>query len=73
MVRCTLEQCVFLYDTYAKYVSARKRRRKFRRKFRDERLPSRETIHNLVTKLRSTGLLTDKKQEHKRRVLIKKT
>jgi transposase len=43
--------------------------RKFRRKFRGERVPSRQTIHNLVNKLRSTGLLIDKKQKHKRRVL----
>jgi hypothetical protein len=28
---------------------------KCRRKFRDERVPSRQTIHNLVDKLRKTG------------------
>jgi hypothetical protein len=39
-----------------------------RRKFHDERVPSRQTIHKLVNKLRSTGLLIDKKQKHKRRV-----
>jgi hypothetical protein len=49
-----------MYDTYVKYGSARK----FRRKFYDERFPSRQTIHNLVNKLR-TGLLIDKKQKHK--------
>jgi hypothetical protein len=36
--------------------SARKCRRKFRRKFRVERVPSRQTIHSLVTKLTTTGL-----------------
>jgi hypothetical protein len=36
--------------------------------FRDERVPSRQTIHNLVNKLRTTGLLIDKKQKHKRRL-----
>jgi hypothetical protein len=56
----TLEQRVFLYDTYMKYGSAGKCRRKFRRKFRDERFPSRQTIHNLVNKLRTTGLLRNK-------------
>jgi hypothetical protein len=61
MVRYTLEQRVFLYDTHVKYGSARWRRRKFRRKFRDERVHSRQTIHNLVNKLRTTGLLRDKK------------
>jgi transposase len=69
MVRYTLKQCEFLYDTYVKYGSARKCRRKFRRKFRNERVPSRQTIRNLVIKLRTTGLLIDKKQKHKRRVL----
>jgi hypothetical protein len=58
---------VFLYDTYVKYGSARKCRRKFRRKFHDKKVPSRQTISNLVNKLGSTGLL--KKQKHARRVL----
>jgi transposase len=69
MVRYTLEQRVFLYDTYVKYGSAGKSRRKFRRQFRGERVPSRQTIHNLVNKLRTTGFLIDKKTKHKRRVL----
>jgi transposase len=68
VVQYTLEQRVFLYDSYVKYRSARKCQRKFRRKFRDERVPSRQTIHNLVNKLRSTGLWRDKEQKHKRRV-----
>jgi hypothetical protein len=57
MVRYTLEQRVFLYDIYmyVKYGSARKCRRKFRPAFRDERVPSRQTIHNLVNKLRTMG------------------
>jgi hypothetical protein len=36
MVRYTVEERVYLYDTYVKYGSVRKRRRKFR----DERVPS---------------------------------
>jgi hypothetical protein len=64
MVRYSLEKFAFLYDAYVKYVSDRK----CRRKFRDERIPSRQTIHNLVNKLR-TGLLINKKQKIKRRVL----
>ncbi|PNF19355.1 hypothetical protein B7P43_G06719, partial [Cryptotermes secundus] len=43
--------------------------RKFRGKFRDERVPSRQSIHNLMNKLTSTGLLTDRKQKYERRVL----
>jgi thioesterase domain-containing protein len=64
MVRDALEQRVFLYDTYLKYGSAGKCRRKFRHKFRDERVPSRQSIHNLVNKLTTTGhmhqVLTEK-------------
>jgi hypothetical protein len=71
MVRYTLEQRVFLYDIYVKYGSARKCRRKFRCTFRDERVPSRQTIHNLVNKLRTTGLLIDKKQRHQHGVITK--
>jgi hypothetical protein len=69
MVRFTLEQRVFLYDTYVKYGFARKCRRKCRRKFRDERVTSRQTIQNSVNKLWITGLLIDKKQKPNRRVL----
>jgi Fe2+ transport system protein FeoA len=69
MVRYTLDQRVFVYDTYVKYGSAGKCRRKFQRKFHGERVPSRQTIHNLVNKLRTMGFLIDKKTEHKRRVL----
>jgi hypothetical protein len=69
MVRYTFEQRVFLCDTYVKYGSAGKCRRKFRPKVRNERVPIRQTIHKLVNKLRTTGLLIDKKRKHKRRVL----
>jgi hypothetical protein len=62
MVRYTLEQRVFLYDSYVKYGSAGKCRRKYRRKFHDDGVPSRQTIHNLVNKLRAMGLLIDKKK-----------
>jgi hypothetical protein len=63
-----LEQRVFLYDTYEKYGSARQCLRKFRCKFRDERVPSRQTVHSLVNTLITTGLLIAKKQKHKCRV-----
>jgi hypothetical protein len=42
--------------------------RQCRRKFRDEKVPNRQTIHNLVNKLRTARLIIDKKQKHKRRV-----
>jgi transposase len=69
MVRYTLEQRVFVYDTYVKYRSAGKCQRKFCHKFCGERVPSKKRIHNLVNKLRTTGFLIDKKTKHKRRVL----
>jgi hypothetical protein len=65
MVRYTSEQHVLLYDTYVKYNSAIK----CQQKFCDERVPSRQTIHNL-NELRLTRLLIDKKKKNnKRRVL----
>jgi hypothetical protein len=59
MVRYTLEQFVFLYDTHVKYGSARK----FRRQFRDGRVFSRKAIHNLVNKIRPTGFFIDKEKK----------
>jgi hypothetical protein len=53
---------MFLNDTYVKCGSARKCRRKFRRKFYDERVRSRQIIKHLVNKLRSAGqALTEEK------------
>jgi hypothetical protein len=52
-----------------KYGSAGKCRQKFCCKFRDERIPSRGTIHYLVIKLRAAGLVIGKKEKHKWRVL----
>jgi transposase len=72
MVRYTSEQRVFLYDTYVKYGSSGKRRRKFQRKFHDGRVPSKQTIHTLVNKHRTTGLLIDRGKKRKRRVLTEK-
>jgi response regulator of citrate/malate metabolism len=62
-----------MYDSYVKYGSARKCPPKFRLKFRDERVPSRQKIHNLMNKLRTIGLLIHKKQKHKGRVLPEET
>jgi hypothetical protein len=73
MVRCTLEQRVLLYDAYVKYGSARDVRRTFRLKFRDERVTSGQTIHNLVNKLISTGLLIGKKQNISAECLLRRS
>jgi hypothetical protein len=68
MVHYTSEQRIFLYDTYVKYGYAGK----CRHKFHDETVPSRQTIHNLVNKLRTMGLLLDMKKNLKRRELTEK-
>jgi hypothetical protein len=69
MLRYTSEQRIFMYDSYVKYGSAGKCRRKFRRKFHDEIVPSGLTIPNLVNKLKTAGLLIGKKQKHKLQML----
>jgi hypothetical protein len=56
----------FCFKTHVKYGFARK----CRRKFRDERVPSRQKIYKLVNKLKSTRRIINKKQKkYKRRVL----
>lgn len=68
-VRYTLEQRVYMYDTYVKSGSAREVRRRFRRKFQEITVPQRETVHKLVNKVRRTGSVLDRKAEWKRRLL----
>jgi hypothetical protein len=41
---------------------------KYGKKFCDERVPRRKTIHNFLNKLRTTRLLIDKKTKYERRV-----
>ncbi|PNF36267.1 hypothetical protein B7P43_G08415 [Cryptotermes secundus] len=67
MGRYTSEQRVFLYDTYVKCGSARKSRRKFLRKFCHARVPNRQTIHNLVSKLEDVEF----RREHKTKTFLK--
>lgn len=69
MAEYTLEQRIFLYDTYVKYSSARRCRREFQQRFAGVRIPSRSTIHDLVNKVRRTGSFLNKKHVRQRRVL----
>jgi hypothetical protein len=48
-----------------KYGPAGKCQQKFQCKFHNERVPCRQIIHNLVNKLRTAGLLIDKKHKQK--------
>jgi transposase len=68
-VRYTLEQRVYMYDTYVKSGSARKVRRRFRLKYPGVTVPQLETVHKLVNKVRRTGSVLDRKAKSKRRVL----
>ncbi|XP_069683792.1 probable ATP-dependent RNA helicase DDX52 isoform X1 [Periplaneta americana] len=69
MVEYTLEQRIFLYDTYVKCSSARQCQTNFHHKFPDVTIPSRTTVHNLVNKVRRTGSILNKKRVQERRVL----
>jgi hypothetical protein len=60
-VRYTTEQCVCLMQLYFKHESARK----FQLKFPGEPVPSRQNIHYLVNKLKTTRPLLDKKPDRK--------
>ncbi|GFG35644.1 hypothetical protein Cfor_02565 [Coptotermes formosanus] len=68
-MRYTIQQRVYLVQTYFKYESARKGCRKFRCQFPREPVPSRQAIHYLVNKLTTTGSLVDKKPDRERTVL----
>lgn len=53
--------CVCLMQPCFKYESAGKRRRMFRCQFPAESVPSKQSIHYLVNKLKTAGSLLDKK------------
>jgi hypothetical protein len=67
------EQCACLVQLYFKYDSVRKCRRKFQRKCPDEQILSRQSFDYLVSKLKTTGSLLDKKPGRKRTVLTEET
>jgi hypothetical protein len=68
-VRYTIQQRVCLMQLYFKYESAGKCRRKFRHRFPGEPFPSRQSIHYLVSKPKTTASLLDKRPDRKRTVL----
>jgi hypothetical protein len=63
MVKFTLQHQAFLYGYYVKYKSARTCQRKFRVKFRGIRIPQRNSIQNVVNKVR-TGMSVNTKLKH---------
>jgi hypothetical protein len=66
----TLQHPLILYDSHVKCSSAGKSQRKFRLPMLQ--VPHRNTIHNLVSKVRTTGMLTDRKTDPQCQVLTEK-
>jgi hypothetical protein len=69
--RYKLEQRVFIYDYVKKKKSYKSCRRKFRRKFTDITCPSGDIISKLVKKVRTHGILIDRKPLKRNRVLTR--
>ena len=65
----TLEQRVFIFETFIKTKSTSTVRKRFMRKFSGQPIPCRDTVRKLVMKFRNSGSLLDKKPKRKRRVL----
>jgi inhibitor of nuclear factor kappa-B kinase subunit alpha len=69
MMKYTLEQRIFLYDSYVKRKSYKSCKRRFLRKYPGVRVPASSTIFKLVKKVRSTGSVLDKKYSRQNAVL----
>ena len=65
----TLQQRIFIYDSYVITSSCREVVRRFEANYPGVRVPSREAVCLLV-KFRETGSILDKKRNVKRRVLM---
>lgn len=65
----TLEQRIFMYDSYVKTNSCREVRWRFIDRVPAVRAPHRETVRNLVNIFRQTGSVLNKKQRVNHRVL----
>ena len=65
----TLQQRIFMYDSYGITSSCREVVRRFQPNYPGVHVPSREAVRLLVNKCRETGSTLDKKRNVKRRVL----
>ena len=65
----TLQQRIFMYDSYVITSSCREVVRRFQANYPGVRAPIREAVRLLVNKFRETGSILDKKRNLKRRVL----
>jgi hypothetical protein len=71
MAKYTLQQRIYLYDMYVRYKAYPKCQMKFKRKFSGTRIPSKPMIQKVVTKVRATGSVLDRRKRPKPRVLTK--
>jgi hypothetical protein len=69
MVKYTLEQRIFLYDSYVKKKSYKSCKRRFHCRYPGVRIPASSTILRLEKKVRSTGSFLDKKYTRQNAVL----
>ena len=58
----SIQQRIFIYDSYIRTESARAVRRLFQEKFPGVRVPGHTAIHNLFNKFHETGSVQDKKK-----------
>jgi hypothetical protein len=73
MVKYTLEQQIFLYDSYVKKKSFKSCKRRFRHRFPGVRIPASSTIFRLMKKVHSTGSFLDKNYTRQNNVLAEET
>jgi hypothetical protein len=73
MVKYTLEQWIFLFDSYVKKKSYKLCKTRFRHRYPGVRIPASSTILRLVRKVRSTGSFLDKKNTRQNAVLTEET
>jgi hypothetical protein len=73
MVKYTLEQQIFLYDSYMKKKCYKSCKRRFRCWDPGVRIPASSTILILVKKVHSTGSFLDKKYTRQNAVLTEET
>jgi hypothetical protein len=73
MVKYTLEQRTFLYNSYVKKKSYKLRKRKFHRRYPGVRIPASSTILRLVKKIRLTGSFLNKKHTRQNAELTEET
>jgi hypothetical protein len=73
MVKYTLEQRIFLYDSHVKKKSYKSCRRRFHHRYPGVRIPASSTILRLVRKVLSAGCFVDKKYTRQNAVLTEET